>query len=166
MPDLSPVRPSPRRAAHILAGTLVKGAMLSGLLGMTCCDLVDQRTFNPKASRPPVPYIPPAKPGRPATPPLIEVEAGTPQEEWENTLRTLTKRALARKPDVLFTVQITAPSGADATEDARTLSRITASDGQPVAATIISAGANPAQVEMAAMPVPGLAKPVIRVYIR
>lgn len=144
--------------------------MQSGLAGLVLalagCDLVDQRTFNPRASRPPKVIIPPAPPGPPPVPPLIEVVGGTPAREWEKPLRAVVKQALERKPNILFQVRALAPPGPDAETDRQTLAHLVGTDGQAVAGAIMSAGAAPEQVEMSAMPDSGVGSPRIRVYVK
>ncbi|WP_254454688.1 hypothetical protein [Acetobacter estunensis] len=146
---------------HVLRGGLIGGAgFLAG------CKLLDQRTFDPNASRPPKVYIPPPPPGPPPIPPLIEVMAGTPRSQWESAVQTVTRKALDRKPNILFLVRVLAPPGTseDATRDA--LQRVLAEEGQPIADTIVGAGADPAQVEMSAMPDSSVASPRVQVYVR
>lgn len=142
----------------------------SGLTGVAValagCDLLDQRTFNSRASRPPKVYIPPPPPGPPPIPPLIEVLAGTPPVQWTKPLQAVVRQALLRKPNILFQVRALAPPGPDADTDRQNLSRLVGIDGQAVASAIIAAGAAPEQVEMTAMPDSTVAGPRIRVYVR
>ncbi|WP_051291793.1 hypothetical protein [Acetobacter nitrogenifigens] len=149
----------PRRS---FAGLSLTAAALS----LPGCKLVDQRTFDHTASRPPKVIVPPPPPGPPPVPPLVEVIAGTPVADWQGPLEAIVKRALARKPNILFRVQALAPPGADADADRATLARLTTNDGQAVANAIVAGGASPAQIEMTAMPNSGVASPRIRVYVR
>ncbi|NHO19465.1 hypothetical protein GOB90_10885 [Acetobacter oeni] len=142
----------------------------SGLAGLSValagCALIDQRTFNPRASRPPKVYIPPPPPGPPPVPPLIEVVAGTPPARWEKPLEVVVRQALVRKPNILFQVRALVPPGPDAAADQQALIRLVGADGEAVAGAIIRAGAAPEQVEMTAMPDSAVAGPRIRVYVK
>ncbi|NHN86120.1 hypothetical protein GOB93_15935 [Acetobacter musti] len=154
------VQGSSARRLFLRSGLTGAVALLGG------CDLLDQRTFNPRASRPPKVYIPPPPPGPPPVPPLIEVIAGTPPAEWTKPLQSVVRQALVRKPNILFQVRALAPPGADADAIQKILARLVAVDGQEVAGAIIAAGAAPEQVEMTAMPDSGVAGPRIRVYVK
>ncbi|WP_242010213.1 hypothetical protein [Acetobacter conturbans] len=147
---------------HVLRGGLAGVAVVA----LSGCDLLDQRTFNPRASRPPKVYIPPPPPGPPPIPPLIDLVGGTPQQEWADPVRDVVKKALAHKPNILFLVQALAPPGADEAATRTVLSHLVSTDAQAVADAIVAAGATPAQVEMSAMPDSTVTEPHIRVYVR
>lgn len=144
---------------------LRRSFLTGSLLLVGGCTLMDQRTFNPNASRPPHPYIPPAPPPKPPVPPLIEIIAGTPESEWKTPLERSVRKALALKPDILFRVQALLPPGASPDAEAAALAKLTSEDGKNVISAIIGSGAKPAQVEIAAMTLSGLATPRIRVYV-
>lgn len=127
---------------------------------------LDQRTFNPRASRRPAVYIPPPPPGPPPIPPLIQLVAGTSEQEWGGPVRAIVRKALDRKPNILFQVQALVPPGGDADTTRLALSRLVSSDAQAVTDAIVAAGASPAQVEMSAMPDSTVTQPTIRVYVR
>lgn len=135
-------------------------------LVLSGCDLLDQRTFNPRASRPPKVYIPPPPPGPPPIPPLIDLVAGTPKQEWIGPVHDVVRKALARKPNILFLVQALAPPGADDAATRDKLSHLVGVEGQAIADEIVAAGAAPNQVEMSAMPDSTVTEPRIRVYVR
>ncbi|MFT8897652.1 MAG: hypothetical protein ABF968_11930 [Acetobacter sp.] len=141
------------------------GLMGAAVLALDGCGLLDQRTFNPRASRPPKVYIPPPPPGPPPIPPLIQLVAGTPEQEWGGPVRAVVRKALDRKPNILFQVQAVAPPGADPDATRLTLSRLVSSDAQAVTDAIVAAGASPAQVEMSAMPDSTVTQSTIRVYV-
>lgn len=148
------------RAMPVAGFALCLSVCLSG------CKLVDQKTFNAQAGKPPVPYIPPAPPGPPPVPPLVELVAGTPSAEWTAPVGQVVHKALARKPDILFVVKCLVPPGADPATDQQALVQLVQGDGQAVTQAIIKAGASPAQVEMAAMPDSTVTKSVVRVYVK
>ncbi|GBQ70572.1 hypothetical protein AA103196_2525 [Ameyamaea chiangmaiensis NBRC 103196] len=129
------------------------------------CKPLDQRTFNPAAGKPPKPYIPPAPPAH-VTPPLVEIIAGTTPDTWQAAVTKATRAALARKPSVLFTVTAVVRAQGDALAQGAAMAHLVDTDAQAVAATIIAAGAPAAQVQMTAMPDPGVQHDVTRVYIR
>lgn len=151
----------PLRSAPIL---LAVSALC--VTGLASCDLVDQRTFDARASRPPAPHYPP-KPAPPRpVPPLVDIRAGTPDSQWRSALTGAVTRALARKPDVLFTVRVIVPAGTTPEQEAQALRHAVATDGQAVAAAIVAAGARPEQVEMAAMSDSSMTIGAVRVYVR
>lgn len=147
------------RRLFLRAGLLGAGGALAG------CELVDQRTFNPRASRPPRVIYTPA-PVIPPVPPLIELVAGTPRAEWSGPVRSVVRQALDRKPNILFLVEAVAPPQQDGTATQALLSRLVGTDGQSIADEIVAAGASPSQVEMSAMPDSTVTGPRIRVYVR
>ncbi|MFT8777274.1 MAG: hypothetical protein ABF893_11545 [Gluconacetobacter liquefaciens] len=141
----------------------VSALCVTGLAG---CTLVDQRTFDPRASRPPVPHYPPAPPAPRPVPPLVDIRAGTPEGEWRPALQGAVTRALARKPNVLFTVRVMVPAGPTPEQEALAMRQAVATYGQAVAAAIVAAGARPEQVEMAAMSDSSMTTGAVRVYVR
>ncbi|WP_342629087.1 hypothetical protein AAC691_04510 [Nguyenibacter vanlangensis] len=138
----------------------------AGILCLASCNLVDQRTFDPRASRPPVPHYPPSRPPPPPVPPLVQIGLGTPAERWQPALKDAVARALARKPNVLFVVTIIVPAGPTPGAEGAALTRAMAADGRAVAAAIVADGARPAQVEMSAMSDSTVTAGAVRVYVR
>ncbi|MBB2204733.1 hypothetical protein [Gluconacetobacter takamatsuzukensis] len=141
----------------------VSALCVTGLAG---CDLVDQRTFDARASRPPVPHYPPPPPAPRPVPPLVDIRAGTPDSQWRPALDSAVARALARKPNVLFVVRVVVPAGPTPEQEAQAMRQAVASYGQAVAAAIVAAGARPEQVEMAAMSDSSMTTGAVRVYVR
>jgi len=128
--------------------------------------LVDQRTFDRSAGRKPVPHLPPAAAAGPGpTPPLFVVHAGQADEEWQPALRQAVGDALARKPNVLFTVESVVPMASSPAAQAASLRAATAEAGRPVADAITADGAQPVQVEMTAASVASATAPEVRVYV-
>jgi len=148
----------PRPAVKLL---LVAGAVV----GLSGCKLVDQKTFNPQAGRAPQPYIPPPPVVVPV-PPLIELVEGTPASAWQHPVEQIVHKALARKPNILFTVKCLVPVSGDSAHDQQALIHLVQGDGQAVAQTMTEAGAPPEQVEITAMPDSTVTKPLVRVYVR
>lgn len=130
------------------------------------CKLLDQRSFDPDAGKPPKPVLPPAPPAPKPRPPFLEIRSGTPEEQYGPVVDNAVKVALARKENALFVVQLLAPTDPDPAVQARDLTVLTRTELQPVARRIIAAGAQPIQVEMHANADPSVTHPVIRVDVR
>ena len=112
---------------------------------LTACYLVDQRTFDAKAGTKPVlPVV--AGPPAPVLPALVTIRYTTPNPAYHDVLETAVHKALARKPDALFSVAtlIPPPGNADQTADAEAAA---AASGREVAQAIVADGAQPGQVE-------------------
>lgn len=137
-----------------------------GLFLLNACKLVDQRTFNPKAGRRPLPYIPPAPPPVPPPAPPIEIIENTDKGQWLGPLKQLVKNALSRKADAMFMVTAVIPTGQSPDEQQKSLLRLTTGDAQEIAKAIIDAGASSEQVQIAAQTDGFVKKNVIRVYIQ
>ncbi|MGC5748765.1 hypothetical protein J4P41_09015 [Gluconobacter sp. NFX36] len=147
--------------ALLLAGSiLLVTPLLAG------CQLIDQRTFNPQAGKPPRPYIPPAPPAPKPKPPFLQIEGGTPEAEYGPAVDKAVKAALARKENVLFIVQLLVPLQNDPSAQAKAMTEATQSDLQPVAHRINTAGAQQIQIEMHAVADGSVTHPVIRVDVR
>ncbi len=139
--------------------------MLGVLLGG--CALVDQRSFNRSAGRTPVPRVPARGEHGPApVPPLFVVQTGVPDREWQPGLRDAVGEALARKRNVLFTVQSVVPLASSPDRQAAALRAASTQQGIPVADAIVADGANPGQVEMQAASEPGLRQAEVRITVR
>ena len=108
------------------------------IVSLCGCTLVDQRTFNPDAGKPPVIAQPP---GPPVLLPLVTVDFGQPNPDYADSLRQAVDAALSRKPDAKFEVATVVPAtGTPAaqvsaaqtlTPDARQIAREIAADGVP-----------------------------------
>ncbi len=121
---------------------------------LAACHLVDQRDFDAAAGRPPVPLQVASAPTA-AVPALVTIRYTTPDPPYREALATAVQRALARKPDVLFTVTTLVPDqpGADAQAEQAMQA---AGYGHAVSQTIVDNGAAPGQVEQAVRVQPGL----------
>lgn len=131
-------------------------AVLLLLAGLSGCTLVDQRTFNPDAGRPPVRPRPPAPPAplappEPGPPPLISIRLPAPPD-LRVTLARSVAAARSRKRDVVFDIVEITPgttAGAEAAE---------------IAQLIVAQGVPPARVRLSARPIPDVAREV-RVFV-
>jgi hypothetical protein len=108
------------------------------------CYLVDQRSFDRNAGRPP------AKP-RVAVhvtpdPALVTIRYTTPDPIYRPALDPAVRKALALKQDALFTVTTRIPPAATIAAQAQSATDAAAS-GRQVAQAIVDAGAAPGQVE-------------------
>ncbi len=128
------------------------------------CRLVDQRTFDASAGRPPAP--PPAAPAvaAAATPPLLTIRYDVPAPDYAAALRVAVRRALDRKPDVLFEVVTLVPARGTPAEQVAAAQTGSAS-GREVAQGIVEDGADVGQVEMAARADPALTAKEVRIYV-
>jgi hypothetical protein len=109
------------------------------------CHLIDQRDFNKNAGRPPTPkmVVSHAHP----TPSLVTILYTTPNPDYRDTLATAVQKALAVKPDVLFTVTALVPASGSDSQEARAAAA--AASGREVAQAIVDSGAQAGQVEQA-----------------
>ncbi|WP_252347448.1 hypothetical protein [Gluconobacter sp. P5H9_d] len=148
------------RALSLAGCILLATPLLAG------CKLVDQRTFNPQAGKPPQPYIPPPPPAPKAKPPFLQIEGGTPESEYGPVVDQAVKSALARKENVLFIVRLLVPLQSDPAAQAKAMTEATQTDLEPVAHRISTAGAQPIQIEMHALTDPSVQHPLIRVDVR
>ena len=126
------------------------------------CHLVDQRDFDANAGRPPA--VPHAAAAVAPAPSLVTIRYTTPDPHYQEVLAAAVKRALARKPDVLFTVTTFVP--AQPTPDLQAQQAASASaSGRDVARVIVDAGASAGQVEQAVRVQPGSSVRQVRVDV-
>jgi len=114
-------------------------------LSLPACHLVDQRDFNAAAGQKPVRRVVAAK-AVPPVPALVTIRYTQPNPPYHEALTDAVHAALARKPDVLFTVATIVPQAQSPVASAD-LGAEAAASGREVAQTIVNAGAAPAQVE-------------------
>jgi hypothetical protein len=114
-------------------------------LSLPACHLVDQRDFNAQAGVPPKHKVVQAKPV-PTVPALVTIRYTEPNPPYQEALTNAVHAALARKPDVLFTVATIVPQAPNLAKSAD-LGAQDAASGREVAQTIVNAGAAPSQVE-------------------
>ena len=143
----------PRAAARLC---LSVPALVAG------CHLVDQRDFDAKAGRPPV--VPHAAPVIAPAPALVTIRYSTPNPEYHDALVAAVRRALARQPDVLFTVTTSIPASASPDTQAEQAASASSS-GREVAQAIVDAGAAPGQIEQAVRVLPGLGQREVQVAV-
>ncbi len=147
-------RPSTRLlAACLLAVPLV----LAG-----GCTLVDQRTFNPDAGKPPVIPLPP---GPPAPKPVVTIDFATPNPDYTQSVREAVEAALSRKPDAAFEVATVVPATgtpADQVSAAQTLTP----DARQVAREVAAEGVPDERIALTARAVPGLGSRQVQVFAK
>lgn len=154
--SFSAARPSARSMSVLLCCAWLCG-----------CKLIDQRTFDRNADRPPVPHVhAPIARAVATTPPLFVVHSGQPDDEWQPNLRGAVSEALARKPNALFTVQSVVPVAASPAAEAAALQGATAGIGRSVADALGVDGAPPAQIQMSAATDPAIKSPEVRIFVR
>ena len=138
-------------------------ATLAGLLMLSGCHLVDQRDFDPHAGAKPVP--PPGKFVAVKGPePLLRITYDNPDPDYARPLAAAVQRALAVKPDVLFTVQTVVPAGGlpDAQAEAQ---RAAAATGREIAEAMTADGADQGQIELAVKGDAGLKTKEVRIFV-
>lgn len=136
----------------------------SGLYG---CKLVDQRTFDSQAGRPPVPLtsLSASAPGQDA-PPFINIVEGTPESEYGPVVDHAARVALQHKANVLFIVRARVPSRGEIVQQGETLARMTREELTSIAEHLENAGAKPMQIELRAQASPQVDHSMIRIDLR
>jgi hypothetical protein len=139
------------------------GLLLAAGLAVTGCHLVDQRDFDAKAGYPPVL---PAVAARPVAGPqaLLRISYDTPDPEYAPALSAAVRRALAVKPDVLFTVQTLVPLSPTPDAQAAALTAA-AGTGREIADAIVANGADQGQIEMAVKADAAVHDKEVRVFV-
>ncbi len=147
----------------MIPSRLVPCLCLALPVSLASCHLVDQRDFNAHAGEKPVPHVAAAPPAR-SIPALVTISYETPHPDYQAALTDAVHRALAIKPDVLFTVTTLVPKAPD-TDAQADAAAAQAAAGRDVAQTIVEAGAQPGQVEqlVSVDPAESVAKVVVRV---
>lgn len=141
-------------------------AALSALLAG--CKLVDQRTFDPQAGRPPVvarPAPPAPQPDRAmdGLVPLVTIQLGQ-DAGYDQAVEQATTAVLARKRDAQFTILTAVPPAAPDAQ-ASTVALYAPEAGR-VAGLIERRGVPAGRVHLEARPEPNLGMPELRLYVR
>jgi hypothetical protein len=138
--------------------------IVAPLVLLAACHLVDQRDFDPNAGRKPVP--PAAKPGKsvPGPAPLITITYTTPEPDYSAGLADAVKRALAVKPNVLFSVQTLVPLAATPGGQAASL-QTGAAAGREIGDAIVADGADQGQIELTVRGDPSVHSQEVRVFV-
>jgi hypothetical protein len=149
-----------------MTARIPKRAMLAataGLLALTGCHLVDQRTFDRHAGAKPQP--PAAKVVATHGPqPLLTITYDNPDPDYARPLANAVQRALAVKPDVLFTVQILVPPSGP--PDAQARAEIAAAaTGREIEEAMVADGADQGQIEMAVKGDASVKTKDVRIYV-
>ncbi|HJS84828.1 MAG TPA: hypothetical protein VJ779_05160 [Acetobacteraceae bacterium] len=135
--------------------------VLSGLLLLAGCKLIDQRTFAPAPDA-----TPPAAPRSTETrTPLISVAPGTKLATYQALLRSAVRAAQARDPAVRFDVVSVVPASGTLAEQIQAADALRASAAE-VAQTLIAAGVAEGRISLGARPDPTVHNPEVRVYLR
>ena len=133
------------------------------LIAVLCgCTLVDQRTFNPDAGKPPVI---PQRPGPPAILPLVTIDFGQPDPDYAEPLRQAVDSALARKPDAKFEVATVVPATgtpADQVSAAQTLTP----DARQIARAIAADGVADERIQLTARALPSVGTRQVQVFVQ
>lgn len=149
--------------------SLIMISRICGVIGVfwvAGCKLIDQRTFDPNAGKPP--RLPPPPPHAPpaVVPPLIVIPAGTPKEQWQAPVDNIVQQALARKRSVLFMVHCVVPQTNSLATEQTSLFKSVQGTGLAVMQNLRAIGVPEAQIELSTMTNPTIKKPVIQVFVR
>ncbi|GBR45799.1 hypothetical protein [Neokomagataea thailandica] len=134
--------------------------------GLGGCQLIDQRSFDSQAGKPPVPYEPPAPAVQKPPAPFLSIPDGTAEAEYGPVVEHAAHIALQHKNNVLFIVQALAPPQPTLAAQQALLTRLTQGTLGTVAQHIAKAGAQPLQIELHTLTDPTIQTPVIRVELR
>jgi hypothetical protein len=138
-------------------------ALLAGLLVLTGCHLVDQRDFDRHAGTKPQP--PPGKAVAARGPePLLHIVYDNPDPDYARPLAAAVQRAMAVKPDVLFTVQTLVPLAGTPDEQAQ-VQMAAAAAGREIAEAMVADGADQGQIEMAVKGDAGVKTKEVRIFV-
>jgi len=133
------------------------------LLLLAGCKLIDQRSFNPQAG------LPPARPVLPALhisgpTPLVSISYTTADPPYADELANAVKRALAVKPNVLFSVQTLVPLTSSIEAQQAALSAATPT-GREIGEAIIADGADQGQIELSVRTDPAVKVKEVRIFV-
>ncbi len=126
------------------------------------CTLVDQRTFDPNAGKPPVIAQPP---GPPPIQPLVTIDFGSPGPDYADALRQAVDDALGRKPDAKFEVATVVPATGTPTDQVAAAQTITP-DARQIAREIASEGVPDESIQLTARAVPSVGSPQVQVFVQ
>lgn len=130
------------------------------------CKLVDQRTFDRTADRPPVIARPPTVQTAASGPnALVSFPAAAPRSDWADVLHTAADLARTRKSNVLFRVETVVPASGNPQTQARALGDALGA-AREAADVIVGDGVDRSQVELAAVTDARVRQPEIRIFVR
>lgn len=135
-------------------------------VGLGGCQLIDQRTFDSQAGKPPVPYEAPTAATEAPPAPFLSIPDGTPEAEYGPVVEHATHVALQHKKNVLFIVQALAPPQPSLAAQQELLHRLAHGTLNAVAQHIAQAGAQPLQIELHTLTDPTQHTSTIRVDLR
>jgi hypothetical protein len=137
-------------------------AVLLLVAGLGGCTLVDQRTFNAEAGKPPV--VPPP-PGPPAQKPLITIDFSGVRPDYAEALRQAVEQAVSRKPSVAFEVATVVPNKGTPAEQVAAATGLTP-DARDVARAINADGVNDDKIKLTARAVAGVDSRQVQVFVQ
>ena len=149
------------------AGLMQRGGMLRMLLVLAVvalggCTLIDQRTFDANAGKPPV--IPPP-PGPPAQIPLLVIDLGQPHPDYDQALRQAVEDAVSRKPSVRFEVATVVPGTGTPEEQVAAATAVTP-EARDVARAINADGVDDDRITLSARSEVGVPSRRVEVFVR
>ena len=148
------------------APILVLATLSLAALPVAGCKLVDQRTFDRTADKPPVIHTPRAVHVAAIGPnALVTFPAASPVSDWADVLHTAADLARTRKPNVLFRVETVVPARGDPQTQADALGQALGA-ARAAADIIVGDGVDRSQVELAAVTDPAVKQPEIRIFVR
>ncbi|GBR53505.1 hypothetical protein AA106555_1322 [Neokomagataea thailandica NBRC 106555] len=130
------------------------------------CKLIDQRTFDSHAGRPPSPPPPPAQAVQAPKAPFLSIADGTAESEYGPVVDHAARVALQHKSNVLFIVRALTPPQPTVAEQQALLAKLSKGLLNSVSQKIIAAGAKPLQLELHAETDVSVHTPVVRVELR
>lgn len=143
-----------------LIARLAAAAALCALAG---CHLLDQRDFDRKAGKRPEPPAPKIA-LRPGPPPLVVIRYTSADPAYAEGLAAAVKRALAVKPNVLFSVQLREPPAPTPAAQAVAL-HAAAAAARELAEAITTDGADIGQVEISVRTDPAVTLREADIYV-
>ncbi|WP_158745595.1 hypothetical protein [Acidisphaera sp. L21] len=143
-----------------MALTRSAASLLSVLVLVGGCTLIDQRTFNPHAGeRPKI-----AQPAQAVAPALVTVDYGTPDPQYAGALHQAVTDAVARKPDVQFDVVTVVPAIGTPANQVAAATGITA-NAREIARAISADGVDDDRIHLEARAVSGATSRQVQVFV-
>lgn len=124
--------------------------LIAALLTLAACRLVDQRTFEPKASGPSAAQLKPSPPRASA----LTITFLDPNEDWVPSLRDAVHSAQAHQPDVHFRIVTPVPTSASREVQDRFIKQ-GAADATMIAREMEAAGVSPDHITVGLRGDPG-----------
>lgn len=135
--------------------------LLAAATVLAGCTLVDQRTFNPDAGRPPAIATPP---GPPPVVPLVTIDFDKAAVEYRQPLTQAVQQALARKQSAEFDVVTVVPATGTPDQQVAAATAITP-DARSVARAINASGVDDSHIHLSARAEPGVSSRQVQVFV-